>query len=64
MPLYEYKCPECGQELTLLQNLNDPAPICACKEGDPPIMEKQMSLGSFRLKGSGWYKTDYAGKKK
>ncbi len=64
MPLYEYKCPECGEELTLLQKFNDPAPICVCKEDESPFMEKQLSLGSFRLKGVGWYQTDYAGKKK
>jgi len=64
MPLYEYKCKECGRELTLLQKFDDPPPVCVCKDGDLPTMERQLSLGSFRLKGTGWYLTDYAGKKK
>lgn len=66
MPIYEYTCPKCGHELETMQKLKDPAPICPnleCQEGDPVIMVKQMSQSSFRLKGSGWYKTDYASKK-
>lgn len=62
MPLYEYKCPKCQKELELMQKHNDPAPLCACEEGDPVEMIKQISLGNFVLKGKGWYKTDYSKK--
>lgn len=59
MPVYEYKCPKCQKELEVSQKIGDPAPLCTCAEGDPVEMVKQISLGSFILKGSGWYKTDY-----
>jgi len=65
MPQYEYKCPECGREQTFLMKFNDPHPICACKEGDPPQMQKQISRSSFHLKGGCWYKDGYTkGKRK
>jgi len=62
MPLYEYKCPKCAKELELMQKFTDPAPLCVCAEGNPVEMVKQISRGSFILKGSGWYKNDYAKK--
>lgn len=59
MPLYEYKCPNCCRILEVIQKYDDPFPICEkCKVE----MKKLISLSSFRLKGSGWYKTDYAHK--
>jgi len=66
MPIYEWKCPKCEHELEMMQGFKDPAPICPnlnCQEGDPINMVKQMSQGSFILKGKGWYKTDYPSKK-
>lgn len=64
MPQYEYKCPECGREQIFLMKFNDPHPICACKEGDPPIMDRLLSLSTFQLKGEGWYKDGYSKGKK
>jgi putative FmdB family regulatory protein len=62
MPLYEYKCTKCGAEVEVLQKHDDEAPCCdRCEEKES--MKKQMSLSSFRLKGVGWYETDYKNKK-
>lgn len=62
MPLYEYRCPKCERLMELMQKFSDPPPVCTCAEGDPVEMVRQLSRGSFILKGSGWYKTDYAKK--
>ncbi len=63
MPQYEYKCPECEREQTFLMKFKDPHPICACKEGDPPVMERTLSQSTFRLKGGGWERDGYSNKK-
>jgi putative FmdB family regulatory protein len=59
MPIYEYKCNKCGV-FEAMQGIKEPAlkkcPTCKSK------VERQMSRGSFILKGSGWYATDYAKK--
>lgn len=58
MPIYEYRCRACGHEFDKLQRMDADAPPCAqCGED---ATERKVSLSSFRLKGSGWYKTDYA----
>lgn len=61
MPIYEYICPKCKEEAEVIQNFNDP-PIECDKCGDE--MERQMSLSSFALKGSGWYETEYGKRSK
>jgi len=61
MPIYEYKCRKCGKEFELFQRMSDPV-AKSCKFCQGPV-EKLMSLSSFHLKGSGWYVTDYGGKK-
>jgi putative FmdB family regulatory protein len=61
MPIYEYKCKKCGKEFELFQGVADPA-ATSCKFCRGPV-HKMMSLSSFQLKGSGWYATDYGGKK-
>ena len=61
MPIYEYKCKKCGKEFELFQGVADPA-AKSCKFCRGPV-HKMMSLSSFHLKGSGWYATDYGGKK-
>ena len=59
MPIYEYKCPKCGV-FEAMQRITEPSlkkcPTCKSK------VERQISRGSFILKGSGWYATDYAKK--
>jgi putative FmdB family regulatory protein len=61
MPIYEYKCRKCGKEFEFFQRMTDPA-LKSCRFCKGPV-EKLMSLSSFHLKGSGWYVTDYGGKK-
>ena len=59
MPIYEYKCPKCGV-FEAMQRITEPSlkkcPTCKSK------VARQISRGSFVLKGSGWYATDYAKK--
>ena len=61
MPIYEYKCKKCGKEFELFQRMTDPV-LKSCQHCKGPV-HKLMSLSSFHLKGSGWYVTDYGGKK-
>lgn len=58
MPIYEYECLKCGDVLEAFQKFND-APFSTCSKcgGD---LRKIISNTSFILKGTGWYKTDYA----
>ena len=59
MPIYEYKCPKCGV-FEAMQRITE-APIKKCPTCKSKV-ERQISRGSFILKGSGWYATDYAKK--
>ncbi len=61
MPIYEYRCTRCGHELEALQKMSD-APLTDCPECGRPTLSKQISAAGFRLKGSGWYETDFKGK--
>src|SRR6185295_3988436 len=61
MPLYEYQCLQCGKRTEVLQRL-DEAPLAACPQCGGEV-KKLISSPSFQFKGSGWYATDYAGKK-
>lgn len=61
MPIYEYKCAECGQLIEKMQRISD-APLTVC-ENCGGKLEKQISRSGFQFKGDGWYVTDYAGKK-
>lgn len=61
MPIYEYKCQKCGRQYEAFQGISEPD-LKSCKFCKGKV-HKLMSLSSFSLKGSGWYATDYAGKK-
>ncbi len=61
MPLYEYECLKCGKRTELLQRLDD-APLAACPQCGGEV-KKLLSAPAVQFKGSGWYVTDYAGKK-
>jgi putative FmdB family regulatory protein len=64
MPIYEYQCKACGAELEKLQKISEPL-LVECPECGQPALVKQVSAPSFRLKGTGWYETDFkTGKKK
>jgi putative FmdB family regulatory protein len=63
MPIYEYQCQICGHELESLQRIGD-APLSDCPECGKPALRKQVSAVAFRLKGGGWYETDFKSKNK
>ena len=57
MPIYEYRCKNCGKEFEMMQKFSD-EPLTECIECSGSV-EKLISQSAFVLKGSGWYKTDY-----
>jgi len=57
MPIYEYRCRDCGHQLEILQKITD-SPLQDCPACHQPTLTKQISVASFHLKGSGWYKTN------
>ena len=61
MPIYEYECESCGKVVEAWQKFSDP-PLTTCEECGGKL-HKLISMSSFHLKGTGWYVTDYAGKK-
>ena len=64
MPIYEYQCTKCGHQEEVIQKISD-KPLKKCPECGKSAMEKLVSAPSFRLKGGGWYETDFkSGKKK
>lgn len=63
MPIYEYLCEACNDQIEVMQKFTDPAPETCASCGKGP-MAKQMSLSSFALKGTGWYETDFKSKPK
>lgn len=64
MPIYEYRCEACEHTLEKLQKLSDD-PLTDCPECGKPALKKMISAAGFRLKGGGWYETDFkSGSKK
>jgi len=64
MPIYEYQCQSCGHEHEALQKLGA-EPLLVCPACTKPELMKKISAAGFRLKGSGWYETDFkSGNKK
>lgn len=58
MPIYEYQCQSCGHEHEALQKLSD-QPLIDCPACSKPDLIKKISAAGFRLKGGGWYETDF-----
>ncbi|MFT5140475.1 MAG: putative FmdB family regulatory protein [Lysobacterales bacterium] len=58
MPIYEYRCNDCGHKLERIQKLSD-EPLKDCPACEKPELRKQVSAAAFRLKGGGWYETDF-----
>lgn len=58
MPIYEYACRECDHRLEKLQKMSD-APLTRCPECGRDALSKLVSAAGFRLKGGGWYETDF-----
>ncbi|MDN5874787.1 MAG: zinc ribbon domain-containing protein [Sinobacteraceae bacterium] len=58
MPIYEYQCAACGAECEMLQKIADP-PATQCPSCGKEALHKEVSAAGFRLKGGGWYETDF-----
>ncbi len=58
MPIYEYQCEACGHDLEAIQKMSD-APLTECPACGKPALRKRISAAGFRLKGGGWYETDF-----
>ncbi|WP_462330004.1 FmdB family zinc ribbon protein [Thiohalocapsa halophila] len=58
MPIYAYRCEACGHELDALQKISD-APLTDCPACGAAALKKQLTAAAFRLKGGGWYETDF-----
>lgn len=58
MPIYAYRCAECGHAHDALQKMSD-GPLTDCPACGKPALVKQVTAAGFQLKGSGWYVTDF-----
>ncbi len=58
MPIYEYECQDCGHHMDALQKVSD-APLTECPACGTDGLSRLVSAPRFRLKGSGWYETDF-----
>ena len=60
MPIYAYRCDECGFAKDVLQKISDPV-LTVCLSCGKPSFKKQLTAAGFQLKGTGWYATDFRG---
>ena len=58
MPIYEYECKECGHQLDALQGINEKM-LSECPACNRSSLKRLISAPNFRLKGEGWYETDF-----
>ena len=58
MPIYEYQCQACDYEFEILQKMSDDN-LIVCPECNEPKLKKLISASAFKLKGSGWYESDF-----
>lgn len=58
MPIYEYRCADCAHELEIMQKMSEDA-LTQCPQCGHHSLNKLISRSSFRLKGGGWYETDF-----
>ena len=61
MPIYEYQCDDCNHVLDALQKVSD-KPLVDCPECGKTSLRRLISAPNFRLKGEGWYETDFKNK--
>jgi putative FmdB family regulatory protein len=61
MPIYEYRCGACGHHLEALQKMSE-APLRKCPDCGKSQLRRLVSAPQFRLKGEGWYETDFKNK--
>ncbi len=62
MPIYEFRCEKCGHEFERLQKMSDPDPEACPECGEKGGVSRLISAAGFRLKGGGWYETDFKSK--
>ena len=62
MPIYEYRCDHCGHQFEVLQKISD-APVKNCPKCNSNNPRRLVSAAAFKLKGTGWYETDFKTKK-
>lgn len=62
MPIYAYRCSSCGHARDVLQKMSD-APLALCPACGAQTFSKQLTAAGFQLKGTGWYATDFSGRK-
>ena len=60
MPIYAYRCSQCGHAKDVLQKMSD-AQLTTCPACHQETFSKQITAAGFQLKGSGWYVTDFRG---
>ena len=60
MPIYAYRCAECGFAKDVLQKISDPV-LTVCLACGKTSFKKQLTAAGFQLKGTGWYATDFRG---
>jgi len=58
VPIYEYRCESCDHRLEKLQKMSE-GDLVDCPECERPALKRLISAAAFRLKGSGWYETDF-----
>ncbi|MCR8921151.1 zinc ribbon domain-containing protein [Dasania sp. GY-MA-18] len=58
MPIYEYQCTSCEHQLEALQKISE-QPLVDCPSCNKADLKKKISAAGFRLKGGGWYETDF-----
>ncbi len=58
MPIYAYKCAECGHQMDVIRKVSDP-PLTDCPNCGKSALVKQVTAAGFQLKGAGWYVTDF-----
>lgn len=63
MPIYEYRCANCGHEFETIQKVSD-EPLKTCPACEQDALRKKVTAAGFRLKGGGWYETDFKSDKK
>ena len=63
MPIYEYQCQSCGHQFDVIQKVSDEK-LTICPKCNEKKLKKLVTSAGFKLKGTGWYETDFKNKKK
>ena len=63
MPIYEYQCQSCGHQFDVIQKVSDEK-LTICPKCNEKKLKKLVTHAGFKLKGTGWYATDFKNKKK